>query len=186
MMKLFKYIDYKVEISPEALTLSPFRKIWQRDKSENKKRALSELGLIYFYCDPRSDYQYLVDKKARLEAIKVSESFAANWKPDKVVKEAIELYMSFVPTSALLLQSARIATNNLRNYITNLDLNATDEHKKPLYSLNSFVSALKQMPALVESISQAEKTVNSDMKDNSRMRGQGEKTILEDGFKGFK
>lgn len=185
MMKLFKFVNYKIEISPEALTLSPFRKIWTRDKSEDKTRALSELGLIYFYCDPRSDYQYLIDDKTRMIAIKESEKFSKSWNPDKVMIEAIKLYNSFIPTSALLLVDVREATNNLRNYIKNIDLNSVDEHGKPIYALNSYVSALKQIPDLIQSISKAEKTVNSDMKEDSKMRGQGEKTILEDGFKGL-
>ena len=55
-MKLFKYDAYKITISEEAFALSPFRKIWNRDRSTNKNRAISELGFIYFMADTRSDY----------------------------------------------------------------------------------------------------------------------------------
>ena len=55
-MKLFKYEGYKITISEEALALIPFKKIWTRDRSTNKNRAISELGFIYFMADPRSDY----------------------------------------------------------------------------------------------------------------------------------
>lgn len=39
-MKLFKYKDFAVTISEEALLLKPFKKIWDRDKSKNKTKAL--------------------------------------------------------------------------------------------------------------------------------------------------
>ena len=35
-MKLFKYESYQVTIEPEALTLKPFKVIWDRDKSKHK------------------------------------------------------------------------------------------------------------------------------------------------------
>ena len=47
--------------------------------------------------DPRSDYQYLVDDKERMEAIKEGEGLPLKWQPDKVVTEAMDFYMSFKP-----------------------------------------------------------------------------------------
>ena len=60
-MKLLKFEGYKLVIEPELLTLKPFRKIWTRDKSPNKEKAILELGFIYHFCDPRSDYDYIMD-----------------------------------------------------------------------------------------------------------------------------
>ena len=68
-MKLFKYEGYKIVISEEALILKPFKKLWDRDKSNDKGKALMELSFIYFFCDPRSDYQYLVDEEERLVGV---------------------------------------------------------------------------------------------------------------------
>ena len=97
MIKLFKYEGYKVVISEEAFALKPFRQIWQRDKTVNKDKAIMELGFIYFFCDPRSDYQYLVDDKERMEAIKEGEGLPPKWAPDRIVTEAMEFYKSFKP-----------------------------------------------------------------------------------------
>ena len=63
MIKLFKYEQFKLTISEEALLLKPIKAVWDRDKSKNKQKALMELGFIYFMNDPRSDYQYLVDEE---------------------------------------------------------------------------------------------------------------------------
>ena len=94
-MKLFKYEGYKITISEEALMLKPFKALWDRDKTKTKEKALMELGYIYFLCDPRSDYQYIVDLESRSDEIKKGEGIDTKWKPDSKVLEAIEFYNSF-------------------------------------------------------------------------------------------
>lgn len=55
-MGLFKKEGYEIVISDEAYSLKPFRMIWNRDRSKSKEKALMELGYIYHFSDPRSDY----------------------------------------------------------------------------------------------------------------------------------
>jgi hypothetical protein len=113
-MRLFKYEGYKIEISEEALALKAFRQIWNRDRSTNKDKAIMELGYVYFMEDPRSDYQYIIDREERSEEIKKGEGLSDSWKPDKVVQEAMQLYASFKTTSALLLEDTRTLVDNYR------------------------------------------------------------------------
>ena len=179
-MKLFKYESYKITISEEALTLITFKKIWNRDKSANKNKAISELGFIYFMADPRSDYQYLTDEKERKEAIKEGEGLSNKWEPDKVVLEALEFYNSFKPTSALLLEDTRFAVDKLRRLLREIDLEKIDSKGKPIYTLNSITATIKQIPMLVKDLDEAEKALASELKNVGKMRGSGEKTIFED------
>lgn len=180
MLKLFKYEGYKVVISEEAFALKPFRQIWQRDRTINKDKAIMELGFIYFLCDPRSDYQYLTDEKERKEAIKEGEGLPPKWEPDKIVQEAMTFYESFKPTAALLLEDTRFAVDKLRKLLREINLTQVDDKGKPVYTLNTITATIKQIPALVKELDEAEKAINSEMKDGGRMRGQGEKTIFED------
>lgn len=182
MMKLLKYEGYKITIEPEILALKPFKKIWDRDKSENKEKAISEISFIYFFCDPRSDYQYLVDEKERTEAIKEGEGMSSKWEPDKVVKEAMSFYTSFKPTAALLLEDTRFAVDKLRKLLREIDLSQVDDKGKPVYTLNTITATIKQIPSLVKDLDEAEKTLASEMKNTGKMRGQGEKTLFEDGL----
>lgn len=112
-MKLFKYEAYQMTVEPEALLLKPFKAIWNRDRSKNKEKAMSELGFVYFFTDPRSDYQYIIDEDERIKAIKEGEGLAENWKPDAKVMDAIEFYKQFKTTSALLLETTRSLVNKL-------------------------------------------------------------------------
>lgn len=175
MMKLLKYEGYKVVIEPELLTLKPFKQIWTRDKTVNKDKALAEIAFIYFMTDPRSDYQYLVDDNERMEAIKEGEGLPAKWQPDKVVTEAMNFYMSFKPISALLLEDTRFMVDKYRKR-----LKAQEFDELEIKDLKEVGALIKQIPSLVRDLNEAEKALNSEMRDSGRMRGQGEKTIFED------
>ena len=175
MMKLLKYEGYKVVIEPELLTLKPFKQIWTRDKTVNKDRALAEIAFIYFMTDPRSDYQYLVDDKERMEAIKEGEGLPPKWEPDRIVTEAMEFYKSFKPISALLLEDTRFMVDKYRKR-----LKAQEFDELEIKDLKEAGALIKQIPSLVKDLNEAEKALNSEMRESGRMRGQGEKTIFED------
>ena len=180
MIKLFKRDGYEIKVEPEALLLKPFKKIWNRDRSKDKNRAMQELGFIYFVCDPRSDYQYLVDIETRMESVKQGEGLPNDWTPDQTVKEAMEFYSSFKPTSALLLEDTRVAVDKLREHLKNMDFNEVDDKGKPKYTLNTITSTIKQIPELIKGLDEAEKAVTSDIREMSKARGNHEKAIMED------
>jgi len=175
MMKLLKYEGYKVVIEPELLTLKPFKQIWTRDKTVNKDKALAEIAFIYFMTDPRSDYQYLVDDKERMEAIKEGEGLPPKWKPDKIVTEAMEFYKSFKPISALLLEDTRFMVNKFRAKLRELDFDSLE-----VKEFKEITAIVKQITPLIRDLDEAEKALNSEMRSSGKMRGQGEKTIFED------
>ena len=179
-MKLFKYERYKVVISEEAFALKVFRQIWNRDRSVNKDKAIMELGYVYFMIDPRSDYQYLVDEEERSKAIIEGEGLPNNWKPDKIVTEAMQFYSRFKPTAALLLEDTRVAVEKLRKLLRDINLQDTDDKGRPLYTLNTITATIKQVPSLAKDLDEAERALSSEMRNEGKMRGQGEKTIFED------
>jgi uncharacterized protein YoxC len=179
-MKLFKYEGYNITISEEALLLKPFKNIWKRDKSTTKDKALMELGFIYFFCDIRSDYQYIIDEDARLEAIKLGQGFPSDWKPDNTVKEAMEFYNTFKPISALLLEDTRSAVDKLRKLLRDIDLTATDDKGKPIYTLNTITATIKQVPSLVRDLDEAERSIAKEIAQNDKVRGAQEKSMYED------
>lgn len=179
-MKLFRYEGYKLDISEEALALVPFKKIWERDKSKSKDRAISELGYIYFMADPRSDYQYIVDEESRKQSIKEGEGLSPKWEPDKLVNEALEFYKTFKPASALLLEDTRVAVDKLRTLLREIDLAAVDDKGKPIYTLNTITATIKQIPALVKDLNDAEAAIAKEIMQSNKVRGSLEKSIYED------
>lgn len=176
-MKLFKYEGYKIVISEEALLLKPFKKIWDRDKSKNKEKAYMELGFIYFYCDPRSDYQYLTDEEERLKAIKEGEGIPDKWNPDNVVKEAMNFYNGFKPTSALLLEDTRNMVNGYRAKLREITKDMSNLEIKDIKDIGAII---KQIPSLVKDLDEAERAVSKEIIESNKVRGSQEKSIYED------
>lgn len=179
-MKLFKYQGYNLTISEEAIVLKPFKDIWKRDKSKNKEQALQELAYIYFMEDSRSDYQVYVDREERSKQIKIGEGIKESWKPDKLVTDAQEFYAGFKSEAALLLEDIRIAITKLREFIKTIDLSATDDKGKPIYTLNTYTSTIKQIPELITSLDEAERAIAKETVSQDKVRGSVEKAMFED------
>ena len=179
-MKLFRYEGYKLHISEEAFVLKPFKELWNRDKSKNKDKALQELAYVDFMCDPRGNYQYIVDEDDRAKAIKEGEGIDSKWKPDNKVIMAMEFYKQFKPVSALLLEDTRVAVDKLRQLLRNIDLTEVDDKGKPIYTLNTVTATIKQIPSLVKDLDEAEKAIAKEIMESDKVRGAQEKSMYED------
>lgn len=181
-MRLLKFESYTLTVEPEALLIKSIKTLWNRDKTRSKDKALMELGYIYFMVDPRSTYSYIADPGTRAAKIIDEEGLPKGWKPDKIVLEAMKSYGdSVTTTSSELLEDTKAAVAKLRKYLREFDFDAKDDKGKPLYPINTFTSAVKQVPELAENLMKAEKAVAQEIVENSKMRGQREKNILEDG-----
>lgn len=180
MIRLFKYEGYKVTVEPEALMLVPFKALWDRDTSADKRKAMQELAFIYFMCDPRSDYQYLIDDEIRETEIKKGEGMPDNWKPDAEVKRAMAFYKSFVPVSAGLLEDTKVAVEKLRKLLREVNLEDKDKNGKPIYTLNVITQTIKQVPTLAKDLDEAERALSRDIINDSKARGSQVKALYED------
>lgn len=182
-MKLVKFENYKLTVSEEALFVKSFAFIWNRDKTKDKIKALSEFGYLYFQYDPRSDYMFITNEEERTAVIKEQEGLPATWKPDKYLLEAAKDYVYLTQTTgALLLQDTRLAIDKVRKFLTDVDLTKTDDKGKPVYTINSITSTIKDLPKLVRDLTEAEKDISKEIAENTKMRGQKVKKIMEDGF----
>ena len=173
-MKLFKFENYEVVPAPAVFVLKPFKKLWDRDRSKSKERAMQELGFLYFYCDIRSDYQYITDDEERLEAVKKGIGLSEEWKPDTDVKKAIELYRGFDSVAVRLLRVAYNGIDKVQNTLKDLE-------PKDTKSLKDYLTALKMVPDVVSSLKEAEKAIIDDT-DFGEARGSIEKGMFEDGL----
>lgn len=173
-MKLFKYEGFEVRVAPEALALKPLKKLWDRDKSKTKDKANMELAFLYFYCDPRSDYQYILDDEDRMKAVMEGIGIPDNWKLDKDMQSAIKLYKSFEAPSSALLRAALEGVEKVQKLLKDLE---PDDTK----SLKEYLTALKLIPEVASMIKEAEKTINEEM-EYGEAKGSIEKTLFDDGL----
>lgn len=183
-MKLVKYESYQLKIEDELLLLKPFRVLFNADRTQNKDKFMNFLSIIYFTYDPRSDYSYIVDDELRLKEVCDSNGFEVP-KFSKQELECISLYKKLTATiSTELLRSTKIAVDKVRQFLENIDLEATDDKGKLLYPINTVTSAIKQVPQLAKEVREAEKAVAREIEEQGRARGGNEnKKIFEDGIR---
>lgn len=183
-MKLVKYESYQLKIEDELLLLKPFRVLFNADRTQNKDKFMNFLSIIYFTYDPRSDYSYIVDDELRLKEVCDSNGFEVP-KFNKQELECINLYKKLTTTiSTELLRSTKIAVDKVRQFLENIDLEATDDKGKLLYPINTVTSAIKQVPQLAKEVREAEKAVAKEIEEQGRARGGNEnKKIFEDGIR---
>ena len=176
-MRLLVYEGYNLTIDPMALSLKPLKTIWNRDKTEKKEKAISEIAYIYFMEDPRSDYQYIIDREERSKAIKEGEGLKSTWQPDETIKEAMKLYASFKTSSALLLEDTRALVDGYRNKLRDLTSNMTNLDVKDVKDLGAII---KQVPSMVKDLDEAERALAKEIAQSDKVRGAQEKSIYED------
>ena len=179
-MKLLKYEGYNLTFEPEILTLKVFKKLFTRDKTKDKSKFLQELGYIYFMLDPRSDYMYITDEDERSKAIIIGEGLSDTWKVDSILQDAMDYYKSFRPTSALLLEDTRVAVDKLREALRSINITETDDKGRPIYTLNTIVATIKQVPSLAKDLDDAERAISKEIVQNDKIRGSVEKAMYED------
>lgn len=176
-MRLLTYEGYNLTIDPMLLALKPFKAIWTRDKTGKKERAISEIAYIYFMEDPRSDYQYIINRGDRSNAIKEGEGLKSTWQPDGTVKEAMKLYASFKTTSALLLEDIRALVDGYRNKLRDLTSDMSELDVKDVKEVGAII---KQVPSMIKDLDEAERALAKEMAQSDKVRGAQEKSIYED------
>lgn len=89
----------------------------------------------------------------------------------------MELYASFKSTAALLLEDTRALINGYRAKLRELTSNMEDMDVKDTKDLGAII---KQVPALVKDLDEAEKSLAKEMAQSDKVRGAQEKSIYED------
>ena len=180
-MKLIEFDGLDFKIADEALLVRPFRELFQKDKSKKKEEFWRQISYLWFMCDPRSTYQYIVDENERAAEIKKQEGFDSDWYPSELLSEAMQVYRRQTTTTAsILLESMRKGIEQLRKFFEEFDLFAVDKNDRPIYQVSTMTSALKQVPELAKALVDAEKALAKDFATEDKARGNAEKAIGED------
>lgn len=178
-MKLIELRDYEIKVADEALLVRPIRRLFNMDRSKGKERFFEQMSVLFFVYDPRSNYAYISDEKDRLAEVLKQEGIT-EFHNTAEFKEAVEVYKKLtMTTSAMLLTDTRIAIDKVREFLRTVDLSAVDDKGKPLYTINSITSAIKQIPQLAKELREAEESLNKEIMENSKARGTQELSIMD-------
>lgn len=176
-MNLFEIVNNNVTFSPQALLITPFKKIWDADESEDKVMATKELGFIYYMSDERSDFMHILDTDERIEEIKKFIDLPESWSGKrKEIVRAVHYYEKLSETtSTMMLQSTRNMLQKISTYMDGIDMNERDERtKKPIHDISKITASVEKIPKLVKALNEIEKEV---IKERELKASSGNKTI---------
>jgi hypothetical protein len=187
-MNLIEFDRENVEItySPLLLTLKPFKKLIERDKTKDKTLAKKELAFISFYTDDRSIYMYIVDAKEREQELIKDLELPKTWKVDKEIQEAIILYKERSTTvNSSIYRSACKAAIDIANYLQTADilLAERDENGKVVTDIAKITNALEKVPKIMANLNTAHQELIKEQKiTEGRSKGSREFNMFEDGL----
>jgi hypothetical protein len=154
-------------IAPEALLVQEFHKIWKRDKTKAKERALKELAYVYHTTDYQSIYRNY-HENMRDSKIKVDIFDDREWSPDPDIYLAQDKYASLQTTLSLeLLNDVEAGLTTLRTYFRNIDF-SDDENG---IGAKNFIANTKAMGDVVKGLKSLREEVEKELSDNMQMRG---------------
>ena len=178
--------NYSVTYSPLFLTLSPFKKIIDRDKTKSKETAIKELSFIAFFADIRSDYMYIVSDEERAAELVKDLELPKDWKVDNTIKQAIEFYTSRSTTvNSSIYKSACKAAIDISNYLNKTDvlLDERDENGKVVTDISKITSALEKVPKIMANLNSAHTELIKEQKiTEGRTKGSKTFNMFEDGL----
>ena len=170
MNRLFDIDRGKLVLNPTVLWVPELKKLWNRDKTKAKTKAMAELSYVVFKHAFKSPYQAY--NEAEREK-KIREDFLSeykDWEPDTAVKAAEKKYNELQDTVILrLLRSTKIALEKIEEYFKNA--NPED--------INTIVKNSKELGNLAQSLDKLEKQVQKEQLEANSIRGQSEIGLFE-------
>jgi hypothetical protein len=192
-VKLIEFDGVDFKIADQALYVSPIREMFRADKSRKKETFWKQISYLWFMCDPRSSYMYIIDEKLRAEEVKKQEGFGDTWKPSQTLLEAMDIYKrQSITTQSLLIDDMRYGLDCIRAMIRQIgtsiqptktegdDENTEKKAMKLDKALDSMTKAVDKIPDLAKKLADAEKALVKDFATEDKARGNTEKAVGED------
>ena len=168
-----------MKVADEAFLVRPIRRLFNADRSERKEQFWKQMSFMYFMVNPASSYSYILDMDERAAEIIKQEGLPDDFRPNEMLKEAMEVYrkMTITPTQKLL-ESSLIAADTVSKFLRNPDiLTEEDDKGKPKHTVSEITKALKDVEGIINSLQSQQKKVEQELEESGKTRGSQELTI---------
>lgn len=176
MAYLFKVENKAVFPNDETLLISPYKEIWERDKSKEKRMAMKEFAYIEFMCSMRKTNPYKGYEES-LRTIKIKEDVIQDkkWKPDSLVTKGVSKLKEFqtgASNTYSFFMSVKKAVSNLKDFFDNVDLGERNmKTGNPIYKPAEITRALADADKLLNNFSNLERKVEEELFEESKTKG---------------
>lgn len=179
MAFLFKVEGKVVFPTDEILLVSPFKEIWERDKSKNKEYALEDFAYMEFMTSMLKSNPYKgYSSEVKHEVVSKDIITREDWQPDELIRKGMEyIFKQQKDGSATytLYLSALQAKEKLEKFFRQVDLDERNfKTGMPIYKPKELSSAILDVDKITASLSVLEKKVEEELFDSVRTKGAKE------------
>lgn len=185
MSLLFTIQDKKVQPTIEALLITPFREIWERDANPGKFVATDEFAYMEFMSSVKKSNPYrgyAPEERKRRLAVDVMKHEA--YIPDDLVLEGIQVLVDFQQTASAnytYYMAAKSAAYKIQNFFNTFDLSTLNPKTgMPLLKPKDITMALNDTEKVIQNLSALEEKVNNEMFESIKIKGQKTVSIFAD------
>jgi hypothetical protein len=180
IMDLFVVHNNKAFPSTHALLISPFREIWNNDRSVEKEEAIRIFTYIELLASPKKSNPYFgIPEEDR--HLKVKKEVWGDSPPSvenslEIIK-AVEKYkdlLAIASPSFVLFESAMVMAENLQEQIRTFNLNERTRSGSLVLKPKDATNALKDIPDTVKSLELLRARVNQELIEDAKTRNQRE------------
>lgn len=173
MSFLFQIQGRVVFPNPETILISPFKEIWERDKSESKEGAIMEFTFIEFMTSMMKSNpyrEYPEDKKE--EILKKDIIKDEDWQPDDLVKAAMDKIIEWQNEGSISYKywmSNKEATEKMIEFFNSFDINERNPKTlNPIYKPRDIISAVGDAEKVLKTLDSLKTKVDEELYETSR------------------
>ena len=186
MHSLFELNKTQLVLNPLVLSIEEFEKIWKRDKTKDKLKAIKELTYIYAMCSYEDDniWKEFTNLDERSKQI-ITDLYGdeLKWSPDRIVTSAITKYNNSIPRdpAELLMDTLKATMMKIKEFYDDIDLNERDDSNKLVHNAKNIIDvANKATQVYIDMEETMEKIRTKKALNNDRIKGGGTEGLFED------
>jgi len=159
----------------ETLLISPFKEIWERDRGEDKERAIKEFTFIEFMSSKKRTNPYAgMGDEMRYETLK-ENLFSAAWEMDPLIEQAltkIRVFQEEASPTYKYYTSASVAAEKMRTFFNTFDINERNSRSgMPLYKPADITRALNDTDKVLQNLNAMKEKVEQELFEQTKTRG---------------
>ena len=178
------YIDGAiVKPTPEALQLTPFKEIWDRDKSPKKEQALAEFTYIKLMLCPSKNnpyYGYRIEDRPK----KICERMPHNIinDEDNLIVNAMDMYEEIMETASptkRYYDDCVIGAEKQGQFLRDVNFSERDEKGAAVYKPGDTDRILKSSYETLASLTKMKEQVQQEVYESTKTKGNREINYFE-------
>lgn len=177
-MDLFIIEEQIVKPNPQALLIPVFAKIWERDKTKKKERAIKEFSYLEFMCSFRKTNPFIgYEKHEREVKLGITLFGDADYKPDEEIKAAMAYYTVLQEDSSSSLKMYKAVVNaneKLIDFANTVNLKETDAKGTPKWKPSDITSITSKAYENIKSLQLMREKVEQELFESAKTRSNRE------------